>query len=122
MIHDILDLHTHTIMSGHAYSTMQEMIRSASEKDVKLLGITEHAPRIPGACHPFYFINFKVVPREQFGVKLILGCELNIIDYEGHMTSSHATSTVWTTPLPASMNHAMTSEPWRRTQRLTSVP
>ena len=49
MIHDILDLHTHTIMSGHAYSTMQEMIRSASEKDVKLLGITEHAPRIPGA-------------------------------------------------------------------------
>lgn len=85
MIHDILDLHTHTIMSGHAYSTMQEMIRSASEKDVKLLGITEHAPRIPGACHPFYFINFKVVPREQFGVKLILGCELNIIDYEGHI-------------------------------------
>ncbi len=26
MIHDILDLHTHTIMSGHAYNTMQEMI------------------------------------------------------------------------------------------------
>ena len=34
MIHDILDLHTHTIMSGHAYNTMQEMIRSASEKGV----------------------------------------------------------------------------------------
>ena len=50
MIHDILDLHTHTIMSGHAYSTMQEMIRSASEKDVKLLGITEHAPSMPGSC------------------------------------------------------------------------
>lgn len=44
MIHDILDLHTHTIMSGHAYNTMQEMIRSASEKGVRLLGITEHAP------------------------------------------------------------------------------
>lgn len=85
MIHDILDLHTHTIMSGHAYNTMQGMIRSASEKGVQLLGITEHAPRIPGACHPFYFINFKVVPREQFGVKLMLGCELNIIDYEGHI-------------------------------------
>ena len=28
MIHDILDLHTHTIMSGHAYNTMQEMIHS----------------------------------------------------------------------------------------------
>ena len=79
MIHDILDLHTHTIMSGHAYNTMQEMLRSASEKGVKLLGITEHAQRIPGACHPFYFINFKVVPRQQFGVKLMLGCELNNI-------------------------------------------
>ena len=85
MIHDILDLHTHTIMSGHAYNTMQEMIRSASEKGVRLLGITEHAPRIPGACHPFYFINFRVVPREQFGVKLMLGCELNIIDYKGNI-------------------------------------
>ena len=85
MIHDILDLHTHTIMSGHAYNTMQEMIRSASEKGVRLLGITEHAPRIPGACHPFYFINFRVVPREQFGVKLMLGCELNIIDYKGNV-------------------------------------
>lgn len=37
MIHDILDLHTHTIMSGHAYNTMQEMIRSASEKGVRSL-------------------------------------------------------------------------------------
>ncbi len=85
MIHDILDLHTHTIMSGHAYNTMQEMLRSAADKGVQLLGITEHAPRIPGACHPFYFINFKVVPRNQFGVKLMLGCELNIIDYEGNI-------------------------------------
>lgn len=80
---DILDLHTHTIMSGHAYNTLYEMLHSASEKGVRLLGVTEHAPMIPGACHPFYFINFRVVPREVYGVKLLLGCELNIIDYTG---------------------------------------
>lgn len=80
---DRMDLHTHTIASGHAYNTLYEMVQSASDKGVKLLGVTEHAPRIPGACHPFYFINFKVVPREMFGVKLMLGCELNIIDYNG---------------------------------------
>ncbi|MDO5408453.1 MAG: phosphatase [Eubacteriales bacterium] len=80
---DILDLHTHTVMSGHAYNTLYEMLHSASEKGVKLLGVTEHAPGIPGACHPFYFINFRVVPREVYGVKLMLGCELNIIDYDG---------------------------------------
>lgn len=85
MLQDVLDLHTHTIASGHAYNTLYEMARSASEKGVSLLGVTEHSPGIPGACHPFYFINFKVVPRELYGVKLMLGCELNIIDYEGHV-------------------------------------
>lgn len=80
---DILDLHTHTIMSGHAYNTLYEMLHSASEKGVKLLGVTEHAPGIPGACHPFYFINLRVVPREIYGVRLLLGCELNITDYTG---------------------------------------
>lgn len=82
---DIMDLHTHTIASGHAYNTLYEMIQSASDKGVKLLGVTEHAPQLPGACHPFYFINFKVVPRERLGVRLLLGCELNIIDYSGNI-------------------------------------
>lgn len=80
---DILDLHTHTIASGHAYNTLYEMAQSASQKGVKLLGVTEHAPLMPGSCSPFYFMNFRVVPRELYGVKLLLGCELDIIDYEG---------------------------------------
>lgn len=80
---DILDLHTHSIMSGHAYNTLYEMLHSASEKGVKLLGSTEHAPGIPGACHEYYFLNFRVIPREIYGVKLLMGCELNIIDYKG---------------------------------------
>ena len=84
-MNDIMDLHSHTILSGHAYNTLYEMLRSASEKGVKLLGVTEHSPGIPGACHPFYFINFKVVPREIYGVKLMPGCELNIIDYKGNV-------------------------------------
>lgn len=82
---DVLDLHTHTIASGHAYNTLYEMARSAAEKQVRLLGIADHAPSIPGACHPFHFVNFKVIPRELFGVKLLLGCELNIIDYKGNI-------------------------------------
>lgn len=80
---DILDLHTHTIMSGHAYNTLYEMLRSASEKGVQLLGSTEHAPNMPGTCHEYYFLNLRVIPREVYGVKLMMGCELNIIDYDG---------------------------------------
>lgn len=76
----LLDVHTHTVASGHAFSTLQEMAVAASEKGLKLLGITEHAPGIPGACSPIYFRNLHVVPRRIYGVELLLGAELNIID------------------------------------------
>ena len=32
---DLVDVHTHTIASGHAYNTMMEMIRAAQEKELK---------------------------------------------------------------------------------------
>ena len=43
---DIMDLHTHTVASGHAYNTIYEMARSASERGLSLLGITDHGPAI----------------------------------------------------------------------------
>ena len=32
MINDIMDLHTHTIVSGHAYNTLYEMARAAADR------------------------------------------------------------------------------------------
>ena len=81
----LLDVHTHTIMSGHAYSTIQEMVDMASQKGLSILGITEHAPGIPGTCDPIYFRNMHVVPRKMKGLNLLLGAELNILDTEGHL-------------------------------------
>ena len=40
---------------------------------------------MPGTCHEFYFINFKVIPRTLFGVKILMGSELNILDYTGRI-------------------------------------
>ena len=80
-----LDVHTHTIASGHAFSTLQEMARGARDKGLKLLGITEHAPGIPGTCELIYFRNLHVVPREMYGVKLLLGAEINILDGDGNL-------------------------------------
>ena len=80
-----LDVHTHTLASGHAYSTIQEMAKAASEKGLKLLGITEHASGIPGSCEPIYFRNLHVVPRNMYGVDLLLGAEINILDGEGNI-------------------------------------
>ena len=80
-----LDVHTHTVASGHAFSTLQEMVKAASEKGLKLLGITEHAPGIPGTCSPIYFRNLYIVPRRMYGVDLLLGAEINILDCEGNI-------------------------------------
>ena len=71
-----LDVHTHTIASGHAFSTLQEMAQAAADKGLKVLGITEHSPGIPGTCHPIYFRNLHVVPRRMYGVELLLGLRL----------------------------------------------
>ena len=78
-----LDVHTHTIMSGHAYSSLQEMVTAAQQKHLDILGITEHAPGIPGTCNPIYFRNLHVVPRQFGNLRLLLGAELNILDTKG---------------------------------------
>ena len=83
-----LDVHTHTIMSGHAYSSLQEMVVAAQQKNLDILGITEHAPGIPGTCDPIYFRNLHVVPRQMYGVRLLLGSELNILDTKGTLDLS----------------------------------
>ena len=80
-----LDVHTHTIASGHAFSTLQEMAQAAAGKGLKVLGITEHSPGIPGTCHPIYFRNLHVVPRRMYGVELLLGAEINILDGKGNL-------------------------------------
>ena len=80
-----LDVHTHTIASGHAFSTLQEMVQAAADKGLKLLGITEHSSGIPGSCDPIYFRNLHVVPRKMYGIDLMLGAEINILDGEGNL-------------------------------------
>lgn len=80
---DVVDLHTHTIASGHAYNTILEMIQAAGEKGMKLLGITEHGPAMKGSCQTIYFQNLKVIPRERYGVTTLFGVELNIMDTDG---------------------------------------
>ena len=82
------DLHTHTIASGHAYNTIREMARAAADKGLKALVITEHAPKLPGTCHRFYFDNLKIVSREMYGIRLFLGSEVNIMDSRGTLDMS----------------------------------
>lgn len=81
----LLDLHTHSIMSGHAFSTLQEMVAAAQQKGLHYLGVTEHGPALPGACHPIYFRNLHVVPQKIGDVNVMLGAELNILNHHGDL-------------------------------------
>jgi putative hydrolase len=84
----VLDIHSHTLASGHAYNTIREMACAASDRGLELLGITEHAPQMPGTCHDFYFSNLKVVSRKMCGIELLLGVELNILNFDGNIDLS----------------------------------
>lgn len=73
----LADLHTHTIASGHAYSTVTELAIAASAANLELIAITDHGPAVPQGAHPWYFWNAKVIPSVLNGVRILNGCEAN---------------------------------------------
>ena len=84
----LTDTHTHTIVSGHAYSTFNENVKSASEAGIKLLAVTDHTSAMPGAAHDFYFMNLGILPKNINGVEILTGAEVNIMDYDGNVDAS----------------------------------
>ncbi len=76
----IADVHMHTIMSGHAFGTLRELAKEASERGLKLIGVTEHGPGIPGTVDPIYFRNLDDAPRLLYGVELLHGSEVNVLN------------------------------------------
>ena len=110
-----LDLHTHTVASGHAYSTVQEMAKAAADKGLKLLGITEHAQGIPGTCDEIYFHNMRIIPRKMYGIDLMFGSEINIIDHDGTLSMERKLlRRHWISELRESIFHVMKLEPSRK--------
>lgn len=83
------DTHTHTLASGHAYSTIEENLRAGKEQGLELVGITDHfssffVPSTDFACFGF-FINKKALPEVWHGVRLLFGAEVDIIDLKGNL-------------------------------------
>lgn len=79
----LADIHTHSIASGHAYSTINENIQEAAKKGLTLLALTDHAPVMQGTTNHAYFMNLRVVPESLYGVRILRGVELNILDHNG---------------------------------------
>ncbi len=86
MIQMEFDIHTHSIASGHyTTDTVTDLLKSAVQKDLKLLGISEHGPAIPHSCNVNYFRNLAFAPSMRLGIRVLYGAEVNILDYEGRL-------------------------------------
>lgn len=81
----VADTHFHTIASGHAYSTLQEFAGEASKKGLELIAITDHGPAFPNTTNELYFLNLGVIPKEINEVRILKGCEANIVDLKGNV-------------------------------------
>ena len=51
----IADLHTHTLVSNHAFNTITEMAAAAQKRGLFAMAVTDHGPSMPDAPHPWYF-------------------------------------------------------------------
>ena len=79
----LMDLHTHTVASGHAYSTIMENAKAAAEKGLEGIAMTDHGPAMPGGAHLYHFWNLTALPQQIAGVRVLRGVEANIIDSRG---------------------------------------
>jgi putative hydrolase len=80
-----VDTHTHTVLCGHAFSTVEENARFAKKVRLKGFTVTEHGPAMKN-CPEAYHINTLItVPDYLYGVRVYKGVEANILDYEGNI-------------------------------------
>lgn len=78
-----VDTHTHTVLSGHAHSTLLENAAAAAQKGLKGFVMTDHGPNLPGACPEFNLATYPFLPSHIEGVRIYPGVESNIIDFSG---------------------------------------
>jgi putative hydrolase len=79
----IADMHTHTIASGHAYSTVNEMVLEARRKGLNAFAVTDHGPALPGGPHLYHFGAMRFIPSWINGVRVLRGVEANITGPDG---------------------------------------
>ena len=94
MLENRCDVHTHTLYSRHAYSTLRENVLAACDAGLELLGVTDHFSDMlfpdtdlrHGSLRDYqHFINMGVWPRTWEGVRLLRGMEADIRSLDGRL-------------------------------------
>lgn len=86
----IADLHTHTLVSHHAYSTLVENAREAKRQGLQMLAVTDHCYGAPDAGNRWHFANEVIWPRFIEGVLVLRGIEANIMTLSGTLDAAQS--------------------------------
>ncbi len=79
-----VDTHTHTVLSGHAWSTLRENAVAGASFGLLGMCLTEHGPAISPAIPPFLTLTGrKMLPPEIAGLQMFYGVEANITGPDG---------------------------------------
>lgn len=79
-----IDLHIHSNNNPHAYSTVEENIRSAQSKNMEVIAITNHGPALQDSPHWWSLMNMRVIPKYVGNLRILKGVEANVIDENGN--------------------------------------
>jgi Histidinol phosphatase and related hydrolases of the PHP family len=79
----MVDTHTHTVLSGHAWSTLRENAAAAAKRGMAGLCLTEHGHAMPGTGPFFLTTAQKMLPPEVERMRIYYGVEANIMDLKG---------------------------------------
>lgn len=79
------DFHTHTLVSQHAYSTIQEMVEASRRRGMRAIAITDHGPEIMDGAIAHHFLCMDALPQTVDGIRLYTGAEVNIKDFSGRV-------------------------------------
>lgn len=82
-----VDPHTHSLISLHAYSTVEEYARHAAETGLRGFAVTDHCSLAMAQRENSVeaIQNQQVLPDVICGVRVWKGVEIDIVDYEGHL-------------------------------------
>lgn len=85
------DMHCHTLVSTHAYCTLNELVNRAVKIGLKAFAVTDHAPAMPDAPYIGHFDGLNSLPDYMEGIRVYKGAEANILNFNGDLDLPVAT-------------------------------
>lgn len=84
----LVDIHTHTVLCAHAYSTIFENLTVAAERGLQGIVISEHCLDMADVRFPAAIVYQRHLPKEYRSVRIFRGIEANIHNYAGEVDMS----------------------------------